>query len=201
MLNGCFFLLCDVSVGGASSYRSGESYSSSSGVSSAGSRAMKREPNAVADSELAIKETLLIEDFKEDESPAYIKIKDESKEEYRAETAAAAAAAAAAKQHGSAVPASSSAAAATGAADEDVVDEATLKDRTVLNELFEANEALAEKLLLLQIPENLQLQELDDEGHIGKLRIRKSGRVELCIDNEKNFNVSLSVSGPFLQVS
>ena len=162
---------------------------------------MKREPNAVADSELAIKETLLIEDFKEDESPAYIKIKDESKEEHRAETAAAAAAAAAAKQHGGAGPTSSSAAAAAAAADEDVVDEATLKDRAVLNELFEANESLAEKLLLLQIPENLQLQELDDEGHIGKLRIRKSGRVELCIDNEKNFNVSLSVSGPFLQVS
>jgi hypothetical protein len=56
-----------------------------------------------------------------------------------------------------------------------------------------------DKFVLLQIPENLQLQELD-EGHIGKLKIRKSGRIELCIDSEKYLNVSLSVSGGFLQV-
>ena len=40
-----------------------------------------------------------------------------------------------------------------------------------------------------------------DEGHIGKLRIRKSGRIELVFNDEKVFDVALSVSGEFLQVS
>jgi hypothetical protein len=56
-----------------------------------------------------------------------------------------------------------------------------------------------EKLVLFQIPENLQLHSLP-EGKIGKLRVRKSGRVEFYINDDKNLNVSLSVSGQFLQV-
>jgi hypothetical protein len=64
------------------------------------------------------------------------------------------------------------------------------------NEIF----IFLEKLILFQLPENLQLQDLE-EGHIGKLKIRKSGRIELCIDDKKYLNVSLSVSGQFLQVN
>lgn len=55
------------------------------------------------------------------------------------------------------------------------------------------------KLLLFQIPETLQLNELE-EGQIGKILIRKSGKIEFCVNNEKYFNVSLSVGGSFLQV-
>ena len=59
---------------------------------------------------------------------------------------------------------------------------------------------IVEKLILFQLPENLQLQDLE-EGHIGKIKIRRSGRIELCIDDKKYLNVALSVSGPFLQVN
>jgi hypothetical protein len=40
-----------------------------------------------------------------------------------------------------------------------------------------------------------------DDGYLGKLRVYKSGRVELHIDQEKRFNVMMSVSSPFLQVT
>ena len=55
------------------------------------------------------------------------------------------------------------------------------------------------KLILFQIPEHLSLHEMD-EGHIGKLKVYKSGRVELVLNDEKYFDASLSVSGEFLQV-
>ena len=58
---------------------------------------------------------------------------------------------------------------------------------------------MKEKLILFQLPDNLKLQDLE-EGHIGKIRIRKSGRIELCVDDKKYLNVGLSVSGSFLQV-
>ena len=56
-----------------------------------------------------------------------------------------------------------------------------------------------EKLILFQIPENLKLNDLN-EGHIGKIKIYKSGKIEFCVDEEKRFKVCLSVSGQFLQV-
>ena len=66
-----------------------------------------------------------------------------------------------------------------------------------LKELFIQDEQ-NEKLILLQMPDNLNLNEMND-GKIGKLRVYKSGRVELCLNDEKYLNVSLSVSGSFLQ--
>jgi hypothetical protein len=66
-----------------------------------------------------------------------------------------------------------------------------------LKELFIKDEQ-NEKLILLQMPDNLNLNEMND-GKIGKLRVYKSGRVELCLNDEKYLNVSLSVSGSFLQ--
>ncbi len=66
-----------------------------------------------------------------------------------------------------------------------------------LKELFIKDEQ-NEKLILLQMPDNLNLNEMKD-GKIGKLRVYKSGRVELCLNDEKYLNVSLSVSGSFLQ--
>ena len=48
------------------------------------------------------------------------------------------------------------------------------------------------------MPDNLNLNEMSD-GKIGKLRVYKSGRVELCLNDEKYLNVSLSVTGSFLQ--
>ena len=58
---------------------------------------------------------------------------------------------------------------------------------------------LKEKLILFQIPENLKLNDLN-EGHVGKIKIYKSGKIEFCVDEEKRFKVSLSVAGSFLQV-
>ena len=48
------------------------------------------------------------------------------------------------------------------------------------------------------MPDNLNLNEMSD-GKIGKLRVYKLGRVELCLNDEKYLNVSLSVTGSFLQ--
>ncbi len=37
------------------------------------------------------------------------------------------------------------------------------------------------------------------EGHVGKIRVYKSGKIVLCLNGDTSLNVSLSVSGPFLQ--
>lgn len=58
---------------------------------------------------------------------------------------------------------------------------------------------MKDRLVLFQIPETLNLTEMP-EGHIGKLRIYESGKVEMVINDDKVFDVSLSVSGSFLQV-
>ena len=50
------------------------------------------------------------------------------------------------------------------------------------------------------MPENLNLNELT-EGHIGKIKVYKSGKVELCLNEDKCLNVNLSVAGSFLQVN
>ena len=71
------------------------------------------------------------------------------------------------------------------------------KEAKTLREIFNTTES--NKLVLFQIPEHLSLHDLG-EGHIGKLKIRQSGRVELVFNDEKRFDVSLSVSGDFLQV-
>lgn len=68
---------------------------------------------------------------------------------------------------------------------------------TQLVKLFRENDK--EKLVLLQMPDNLNLNELS-EGRIGKIKVYKSGRIELCLNEEKYLNVCLSVAGPFLQV-
>lgn len=54
--------------------------------------------------------------------------------------------------------------------------------------------------MFLQLPDSLGLNALD-EGHIGKIRVHKSGKITLCVNNGTLLNVSLSVSGAFLQVS
>lgn len=68
---------------------------------------------------------------------------------------------------------------------------------TQLVKLFRENDK--EKLVLLQMPDNLNLNELS-EGRIGKIKVYKSGRIELCLNEDKYLNVCLSVAGPFLQV-
>lgn len=68
---------------------------------------------------------------------------------------------------------------------------------TQLVNLFSDNDK--EKLVLLQMPDNLNLNELS-EGRIGKIKVYKSGRIELCLNEDKYLNVCLSVAGPFLQV-
>ena len=56
-----------------------------------------------------------------------------------------------------------------------------------------------EKLLLLQMPENLHLNELA-EGQIGKIKVYKSGKMIMSLNDSILMNVTLSVSGAFLQV-
>ena len=53
-------------------------------------------------------------------------------------------------------------------------------------------------MVILQLPENLDLIKLG-EGRIGKIKVYKSGRITLCLNGDIDFNVALSVSGPFLQ--
>jgi hypothetical protein len=57
---------------------------------------------------------------------------------------------------------------------------------------------LVEKLLLFQLPENLGLRQLG-EGRIGKIKVYKSGKIMMCLEADSYLNVSLSVSGGFLQ--
>lgn len=67
-----------------------------------------------------------------------------------------------------------------------------------LTGLFTRDES-DEKLILLQMPENLNLNEMN-EGHVGKIRVYKSGKIEFCLNQDKYMNVNLSVAGSFLQV-
>ena len=87
--------------------------------------------------------------------------------------------------------------------DSEIINERETKESQKLKEIFNlstTNESDdRNKLILFQIPEHLSLHEFE-EGHIGKLRIHKSGLVELVLNNEKYFDVSLSVSADFLQV-
>lgn len=75
-----------------------------------------------------------------------------------------------------------------------------LKQNLYLYNRYKIQLGERDKLLLFQIPETLNLNDLP-EGHIGKLRFRKSGKVEMVINDNKCFDVTLSVCGPFLQVS
>jgi hypothetical protein len=121
--------------------------------------------------EIKVEETLIIEEVKEDEKPVYIKLKYDAKENE------------------------------PDTKNEDKINES--KESAKLKEIFNVDNtnesAESKKLILFQIPEHLVLQDLE-EGHIGKLRIRQSGRVELVLNDEKYFDVSLSVSADFLQV-
>jgi hypothetical protein len=79
------------------------------------------------------------------------------------------------------------------------LEEKRIEKETHIHDLFNKNEQ-DEKLVLLQIPDNLNLNEMS-EGRIGKLRFYRSGKMELCLNGDKYLNVSLSVAGPFLQVT
>ena len=90
-------------------------------------------------------------------------------------------------------------------------DKISEKEITVLGDLFnpatKSDEASGgataddESLLLFQISEALQLHDIPQSGHIGKLRVHQSGRIDLCINDSIIFDVALSASGPFYQVS
>lgn len=91
----------------------------------------------------------------------------------------------------------------TSVVDTKARDEAKAKDEKQLQNIFcpeDCIEKSKERLILFQLPENLQLNELS-EGKIGKIRIRKSGKVEMVFNDDKYLNVCLSVSAPFLQVN
>jgi hypothetical protein len=72
--------------------------------------------------------------------------------------------------------------------------EQKLNDQKELNQVFNNKEGL----VLFQLPDILQLHN-KDEGHIGKLVTRRSGRIELILNNNKRLNVSQSVSYPVKQ--
>ena len=57
---------------------------------------------------------------------------------------------------------------------------------TQLVKLFRENDK--EKLVLLQMPDNLNLNELS-EGRIGKIKVYKSGRIELCLNDSIYFHI------------
>lgn len=116
-------------------------------------------------------QNVLIKETKEDDSSAYIKLKYDVKED-------------------------------PNVLDSKVREDAKLKDEKILKNIFMPENSLEQgikKLILFQLPENLQLNELN-EGKIGKVQIRKSGKIDMQFNDDKYLNVSLSVSAPFLQV-
>lgn len=140
-----------------------------SGSSDRSSREIKKEVEELF-AKPKPEQNILIQDSKEDESPVYIRLKHEIKEETNTMESR---------------------------------DETILKDEKILKNIFSPEndlEKLAERLVLFQLPENLQLNEIN-EGKIGKIRIRKSGKIEMLINEDKMLNVNLSVSAPFLQVN
>lgn len=56
-----------------------------------------------------------------------------------------------------------------------------------------------DRLVLFQIPETLNFCEMG-EGHIGKIQVRKSGKIDFYVNDGKYLNISQSVCGTFLQV-
>ncbi len=59
----------------------------------------------------------------------------------------------------------------------------------------------SEELLFLQMVDCLQLSDLE-EGQIGKIRVYKSGKTELCLNNsDLKFDLSLATDAAFLQVT
>lgn len=138
--------------------------SSSAGVSS------KREPND--DNKHKIEGNLIIEDLKDDESSAFVTLKNENKEFENAPKNV----------------------------NNDFLTKTELKDKKTLFDLVTPNEEekSKEKLVLIQLPENFEFQKLG-EGHIGKIKVYKSGKIVMSVNNDNYLNVSLSVSGGFLQ--
>ncbi|CAF0882860.1 unnamed protein product [Brachionus calyciflorus] len=131
---------------------------------------IKKEAEDSSVTRLKQEKNILIDDAKEEDSPVYIQLKYDVKEE-------------------------------ANIFDVKAREEAKTKDEKILRNLFSPENELdkaIERLILFQLPENLQLNELN-EGQIGKIRIRKSGKIEMSINDDKMLNVSLSVSAPFLQ--
>ncbi|RNA36253.1 DNA-directed RNA polymerase III subunit RPC4 [Brachionus plicatilis] len=130
----------------------------------------KREPEEPTITRHRAEQNVLIKESKEDDYPMYIKLKYDVKEESNV----------------------------LGAKD---LEDAKTKDEQILKNTFFPDDYLErskEKLVLFQLPENLQLNELN-EGKIGKIRIRKSGKIDMLFNDDKYLNVCLSVSAPFLQ--
>lgn len=153
------------------------------GVGGGSTSLFKREANSAGPDQpqrsLRIEENLLIEDVKDEdeESSPYVCIKYEKEE-----------------------PPLLTSATTTSEKVESNLDPSS-SSYSVLRQIFDPLDLNEErdKLLLFQIPETLGLGDLD-EGQIGKLRIRKSGKIELCINDNIVLGVSLSVAGSFLQV-
>jgi hypothetical protein len=67
--------------------------------------------------------------------------------------------------------------------------------------LFKKDEdELNDDFFLFQTVDCLKLTELP-EGKIGKLKVYKSGKIELCLGNNIKLDVSLASDASFLQVS
>lgn len=146
-----------------------------SSAGGAGGRGGKNEP--VSTTEPKPEECLVIDDCVEDDDPVYIKFNYDNKEnEFVSKL----------KREREAPKL-------------EHCDKVSEKEITVLSDLFK-EAADDESLLLFQISEALQLHDIPQSGHIGKLRVHKSGRIDLCINDSMAFDVALSASGPFYQV-
>ena len=147
-----------------------------------GLSAVKREMSA-GQPQMRIEETILIDDFEEDDSPVYIKLNYDNKENKLITKSLI----------------KSSASTHDMEVDEAVkASQAHMDPETAsLNELFTGEK---EKLLLLQISEALQFHDIPSDGRVGKLRVRASGKIELVINDDINFEMTLSTSSPFYQV-
>lgn len=131
----------------------------------------KKEPEEPSIMRQRAEQNVLIKETKDDDFPVYIKLKYDVKEE-------------------------------ENVLDSKARDDAKTKDEKILKNIFMPDDPIEEskkKLILFQLPENLQLNELS-EGKIGKIRIRKSGKIDMQFNDDKYLNVFLSVSAPFLQV-
>lgn len=117
--------------------------------------------------------SILTEDTKEEVSTVYVKLKNENKENENVERSE------------------------TGEVAETKAEQ---KDRKTLYDIMNpgSEEKSQEQLLMFQLPENLGLRQLG-EGRIGKIKVYKSGKIMMCLDEDSYLNVSLSVSGGFLQ--
>lgn len=143
---------------------------SGGGTSHSGSN-LKNEP--FDESRMKIEQNLLIEDLKDQDDTIYVKLKNENKENDNENK---------------------------NEATEVVETKTEIRDKKNLINLFnpEEEDRNKEKLVMFQLPENLELYKLG-EGHIGKIKVYKSGKILLCLNDENYMNVTLSVSGAFLQ--